>query len=220
MTGLNKEMLAKAFSMAQGEETDVIDLGKGEYYAMRVDKVIPSALPNLDEVRGPLTQAYMSQALITALQKRADDLVARVKKGESLDKVAASAGAKVEHLNGLSRANAADHKDLGRDFLTKAFTAKPGEVFVGGMAYGVAVAKLDSVKPGDTATIAKNAEQMRQQLTVSVVQDEMGQMLRDAARTTVKPRVDEARARQVIGVEPEPGTPGAAGASNAAKPAP
>ena len=221
VTGLNKQMLDKAFSMSEGEETDVIDLGKGEYYAMRVDKVTPSALPSLDEIRGPLTQAYMTQALVTALQKRAEDLAARVTKGESLDKVAASAGAKVERIPDLSRSNATQHQDLGRDLLTKAFAAKRGDVFVGGVQTGAAVAKLDAIRPGDTTEVAKAAEQMRPQMSVSMVQSELGEMLRNAARSTVKPRVDEARARQIIGVQPEPGTPGATGASDtAAKPAP
>lgn len=224
VTGLNKQMLDKAFAMTEGEETDVIDLGKGEYYAMRVDKVAPSALPSLEEVRAPLTNAYMTQTLITALQKRAEDLAARVKKGESLDAVAASAGAKVERLTDLSRSDAAKHQDLGRDFLTKAFSVKPGETFVaGGLQFGVAVARLDSVKAGDTAAIARAAEQMRPQMSVSMVQNELGEMLRNAARTAVKPRVDEARARQVIGVQPEPGSIGAADtavSSAPAKPAP
>jgi peptidyl-prolyl cis-trans isomerase D len=220
VTGLNKQMLDKVFAMTEGEETDVIDLGKGEYYAMRLDKVTPSALPSLDEVRGPLTQAYMTQALVTALQKSAEDLAARVKKGESLDKVAASAGGKVERLADLSRSNADKHQELGRDLLTKAFAAKPGEVFVGGVQTGMAVAKLDAVKPGDTTAIAKAAEQMRPQMSVAMVQSELGDMLRYAARATVKPRVDEARARQIIGMQPEPGTPGALGSGDAAKPAP
>ncbi|HEY5411184.1 MAG TPA: SurA N-terminal domain-containing protein, partial [Caulobacteraceae bacterium] len=54
LPSLNPKMLKDAFSLPQGGETDITDLGGGEYYALRVDKVAPAAMPTLDQIREPL----------------------------------------------------------------------------------------------------------------------------------------------------------------------
>ena len=53
---MNAKMIADAFALNQGAETEVVDLGKGEYYAIRVERVIPSAAPTAGwaaEMRNP-----------------------------------------------------------------------------------------------------------------------------------------------------------------------
>ena len=209
---LTPKMLSDAFALPQGGETDLVDLGKGEYYALRVDKVTPPSLPSLDEIRTPLTNLYMQKQLIDAVHARADALAARVRKGESLQAVAASAGAQVMHFDATRTAAVQQQQALGQEFLGHLFEAKTGEVFVAsGVNFGVAVAKVAAVRPGAVADVAKEAVSLRSQLTEQMGQNEFGEVFSAAARAEVKPKVDEKLAYQAIGVTPTQTAPSSSG---------
>ena len=219
LPSINQKMLKDAFSLPQGGETDMTDLGGGEYYALRVDKVLPAAMPTLDQVRAPLTNAYLQRAVLGALQAKADALTQRVKKGEAISAVAASAGGKLMHLE-LTRSSADQQQQaLGQELLAKLFTGKAGDAFDARAAnYGFAVVKIDAVKPGSVADIARESASMRGQLSQQMGRDEFGEMFYTAARTQIKPKVDLALAYQAIGVQPPPTTTAAGGKASGKAP--
>jgi peptidyl-prolyl cis-trans isomerase D len=202
-------MLSDAFSLPQGGETDITSLGKGEYYALRVEKVTPSALPTLEEVKPQLTRAWIGQQFMKRLQDKGAALAARIKKGESVDAVAASAGAKVEHVDGLSLAVAAQQQQtLGQEFLGKLFQAKTGDVFQAIIpGTGLAVVKVAAIRPGGGPQVAGLTQTARLQLTQQMNAKEFGDVVEVAARNFVKPKVDEKLARTAIGVQPDQGGP-------------
>ncbi len=218
LTSLNQKMLKDAFSTPQGGETDITDLGLGEYYAIRVDKVTPAHVPGLDEIRPQITQAYMTNALIEALKAKTDGLLARVKKGEAIAAVAASAGAKVQHLE-LTRASADQQQQtLGGQLLSGLFSGKAGDAFEAAMPnYSFAVAKIDAVKSGTVADIARQSQTIRSQLTQQIGSSEFRDMFYAAARAQVKPRIDLSLAYQALGVQPPAGASAAGKAPGKAK---
>ena len=218
LESINQKMLKDAFSTPQGGETDISDLGQGEYYAIRVDKVTPAHVPGLEEIRPQLTQAYMTNALIEAMKAKADGLLARVKKGEAIAAVAASAGAKVQHLE-LTRATADQQQQtLGGQLLSGLFSGKAGDAFEAAMPnYGFAVAKIDAVKPGAVADIARQSQTIRTQLTQQIGSSEFRDMFYGAARAQVKPKIDLSLAYQALGVQPPASAATAGKASGKAK---
>lgn len=199
---LTDRMLTEAFSMPVGGETEVEDLAKGEAYALRVDAITPSALPNLEEVRAPLTMRYMQTDLVKRLEARANELSARLGKGEAIDKVAASAGLTVKHVEGVSQANAAQRQDLGREFVGKLLAAKPGESFVAPASGGVAVGKVAAITGGSVADVARATPQVRGQLQQMMMSD-LSESIRNIARDRIKPKVNPVRARLALGLSPE-----------------
>lgn len=213
VVGLNAQMLREAFATAQGGETEVVDIGKGEYYALRVAHVQPAALPKLDEVRPGLTGLYMQRALIERMEAKAKTLAERVRKGEPIDKVAASAGLQLSQVQNLSRASARQYQALGQPFLNQLFGAKAGEVFTAPVGQaGIAVAKAARPTPPDPRMAAAIGGAQRQQLQVSMFR-EVSQILRTAARERIKPRTNRDKALQAVGVSKEE-----AAAANAAAP--
>jgi peptidyl-prolyl cis-trans isomerase D len=200
---VNDKMIKDAFSQPQGGETDITDLGNGEYYAVRVDKVTPAHVLTLNEIRPQITRMYQVNQLEVAMKAKADALVQRLKKGEAVDAVAASAGAKVQHLQ-LTRANAeAQQQTLGAQLLEGLFAAKAGDVFdASAQNYGFAVVKVDSIQPGTPADIAKQSQGIRQQLSEGMARDEFTEMFYGAARSEVKPKIDLSLAYQALGVQP------------------
>ena len=205
LPSINEKMLKDAFSLPRGGETDITDLGQGEYYAVRVDKVSTAHVPALEEIRAPLTQAYMTNQVIETLRAKADALTQRVKKGEAIGAVAASAGAKVQHLD-LTRAAAEQQgQALGQAMLARLFNAKTGDAFqTQAPNYGFAVVKVLAIKPAAAADVAEESQTLRTQLSDQMGRNEFGEMFYAAARAEVKPKVDLALAYTALGAQPPP----------------
>lgn len=216
--GLSQKLMETAWSLPAGGESEVEDAGGGEYFAVRVDKIIPPAMPPLAEIKPKLTQVYMQREVAKAMEARAEAFAARVKKGESLEAVAKAAGATVTQVPGIDRRTAGQNPMLSQDMLGKLFTSRAGDAFTAQNShFGYVVGKLEAVHSGDVATIARMAEQMRPQMTQAFYR-ELGESAHIAARQKIKVTVDTNRARQAIGLEPI--DPKAAAASRgSAKPA-
>jgi peptidyl-prolyl cis-trans isomerase D len=202
-SGLNEKMLKDAFSTPQGGETDIVDLGQGEYYAMRVDKVSPAHVPTVDEIRPALTHDVQVELLLNAIKAKADTLLQRVKKGEPVAAAAASAGAKVVHLD-LTRAQAEQQgQALGQELLSSLFNAKPGDAFESKSPnYGYLVVKVAAVTTPPPAEIARQAQAIRDQLSQQMGGDDFSEMFFAAARSQVKPKIDMDLAYSTLQVSP------------------
>jgi len=202
-SGVPEPILKIAFDLPAGGESEIEEAGKGEYFAVRVEKVVPATLPPLAEVRPALERAYMMRELVKAMQAKAQALAARVTKGEQLAAVAASTGATVTTAAGVSRARAEQFAPLGRDFLIKLFTTKPGQAFTAQSAqFGFAVGKLDTVRPARAEQVAGFVEGQRQQLTMDLFR-QVGGSAEAYARSQVKSKTDLDRARMALGVDPK-----------------
>ena len=199
--GLTPDVLKTAFALSSGGESELVEVGKGEYYAVKVEKVLAAALPPLAEVRPQLAQVWLQTEMGKRLQARAEALAARVKKGEALEAVAASAGTQVQRVAGISRENAQQHQALGRDLLLAVFDAKPGAVFTsraGQAAY--VVGKLEAVRPGKLADMARITQALGQQTDAGLMRD-LGEASRLAALASLKTKTNLTLARQALGVD-------------------
>jgi len=207
LQGMPPRVLQTAFELPAGGESELVELGGAEYFALKVEKIIPPAMPALDELRPQLTQVWMSREMLKRIQAKADGLAARLKKGESLEAVASSAGAQVTRALALTRATAAQNKTLSQDALAKAFNAAPGGVFTADHAtFGIIVAKVEGVRPGDPPELARLAEGARSQMSRGLARE----MLESASaagvaelRQAKKLKVNANLARTAIGLEPE-----------------
>lgn len=202
--GLTPKMLETAFSLAAGQDSDIQEVGDGSYYAVRVDRVIPKAMPPLAEIKPQLTQVWMMRELVKALQARADGFATRLRKGESLEAVAASAGSRVARVTSLDRQSAGQNQALSRDALVKAFAGKAGDVFTAqDVRPGFVVAKLEAVRAPSGPQLARVTEEGRPQMTMGLFR-EIGDQARRAARAEMKVKIYPDNARAALGLEPLP----------------
>jgi len=215
---LTDKVLKSAFSHAAAEDSDLEDAGPGEYFALRVERILPPALPPLEEKRAELTRAYTAEQLIKALKAKAEALMQQVRKGATLDQAAAQVGGHVVHQPGIQRIQAQQFKALGRDFLERTFVAKPGDLFAAAAPNGVFVVKLDAVRPGDVIATAKLVDAVGPRMSQAYVGDLMG-AVKTASRASVQTTINLALARQTLGVDPAsiPGPGGKPGAKAAGK---
>ncbi|CAN7347908.1 SurA N-terminal domain-containing protein [Phenylobacterium sp. LjRoot219] len=200
--GLNQKLMDTAFNLPAGGESEVVDAGEGEYFAVRVEKIVPPAMPPLAEIKPQLSQAWMMREVGKAMQAKADALAARVRKGESLEAVAASAGARVTRVPAVDRRTGPQNPLVSPEMLGHVFGGKSGEVFVArARNFAMTVGKVEATHVGDPAQLAALTEQTRQQMTATVFR-EIGQSAQTAAREEMKVKVDYNRARTAIGLPP------------------
>lgn len=193
---LPPKVLQAAFTATAGQTTDPVNAGGADYYVVHVDKVLPPALPTLDEIRPKLTQFFVLRDTAQKLQARAEALAAAIRKGESLEAAAKSVGASVSTAKNVTRNEA---RTYSTDLVGKVFAAKTGAVVTGEdtrLAY--VVARVDKVDPADPNSLAPITLALENQTTKSLYQD-LGDDVRIAARALVKPRIDYARARKAVG---------------------
>jgi peptidyl-prolyl cis-trans isomerase D len=215
--GLSPQLLHQAFALSAGGESDMEDEGNGEYFAVRVDKVMPPAPPPLAEIKTKLAAFMMQQDLLKAMQAKADALAAAVKKGESLDAAAASVHSATQHLANFPRGALEQNRGISQELGGKLFAAKAGDIVTGPVAGqqgipAIMVAHVDGASPGDPTLVARQALTARQSNASSIFQDIM-----DAAgayaTAKMKPKADAARADAALGVNPQSGAKPAGPAS-------
>ena len=197
--GIPPKLLQAGFALQPGQDSDIVDLGQGEYAALRLEKVIAPSPPPLDEVRPLLTRFMMQQDLLKRLQAKADGIAASVSKGQTLEAAAAANQATVVRGDNVLRAAAG--KAYSNELLSHLFLAKPGDVVTGpDLKIGMVIAKLQAVVPATAQTSAQTAADQRQAATQGMVQD-FAAAVRNGARDIIKPKVDYAKARQALGVD-------------------
>lgn len=202
VAGISPQVLKAAFEQAQGGESDIQEAGEGEYFAVRVDRIVPPAMPPMDMVRPQVVRNLTLRKTADLMRGRAETLLARVRKGESLDAVAASAGATVARVNGISRAGLQAHEALGRELLGAALGSKKGEPFTAASGFGVVVGVVTAIRTGDPQQVAAATEQGRQQFTQEMFSD-IGDAARTYARTRLKTKADLTLARAALGINPD-----------------
>lgn len=203
-TGLSPKLLETAFKLPEGGDSEVTEDQRGEYFIVRVEKVTPPALPTINEIRGPLTAEYVSQEAQSLLKAKAEELAARVRKGESLEAVAASIGASAVPLTGLSQFSARQQAaTLGAPLIGAALNAKAGEVVVAQGGAGLVVLKVAAVKNGDATQMAAVVDQARAQVANQLLEEYRNQ-IGVAATGAVKLQVHRDRAQSALGIEPTP----------------
>lgn len=208
------KILETMWALRKGAASEVVDAGSGQYFVIRVDDVIPAALPALADIRAPLTQQWTIRENVRLLTNKANALAARVRAGEDIAAVAASAGARLETRAGMGREAQAE---VGPGVFQGVFTSEKGAVFVNPQSADVyVVGRVDKITPPSAVLAAPMAEQIRTQLGQENMNALLGSTLNAGASRT-RTGFDEVRARVALGL-PETAPP--AGAAGGPAPAP
>jgi peptidyl-prolyl cis-trans isomerase D len=202
VAGLSQDVLKAAFALPAGGESDLVEISAGDQYAVRVATIVPAAPPALAEVRSDLSKLMTAQKQAKKVQDRAEALASRIRKGESVASVAASAGFKSVKLDSMTRAGAQTHEALGREVLQTTYEGSKGQVFTAGVPrQGLLVGRIEAIRPGQASQVAQLAESQRQGFTQEVFQD-IGNATRTYAKSKVKARSDRERALRALGLDP------------------
>jgi peptidyl-prolyl cis-trans isomerase D len=154
----NPAVVKAAFSnnlLAEGNSSDPIELGTDHIVVVRVDQHVKPEPKPLDAVREQIRAMLTAQQVAKAAKERADTLLARLQKGEALDKVAAEIKLAPVEEKGIGR-NAAN---LEKPLIDAVFAlplpatgkSEPGMVALHDDVY--ALFQLDAVKDSDPSKL-------------------------------------------------------------------
>lgn len=201
--GWPEPILRTAFELPPGGESDTAEEvgdGRGEYFAVKVDQVYPSGLPTVAKDREDLTRAWQINELRRRAEAKAQELAARVQRGESIQAVAASVGAQVQTRRNVPRQAG---QNMPADLIGKLFSGKKGDAFpaqVGPLAFVVGrIDDLHSPPPGPAGRVV---EEQRPAVTRELF-DEMIGLAQIAAKERVKPKIFNDRVNAAAGLAPE-----------------
>ncbi len=193
------QIIQNAYALTKGAESDVIDAGQGQYFVLRLDDIQPAALPALAEVREPLARQWTARENARRLTAKAEELAARVRGGEDIVAVAASAGATLTTRAGVQQ-NAESQSALGDGVLGGLFGQGRGQVFTGPASEtAFVVGRVDAVRAPTAAAASSLADQIRGRL-VQDLSEASGALLVDAAARVMKVENDPEAAIAALGV--------------------
>ena len=207
---LPPQLIQTMWSLGKGAESEVVDMGQGQYFVVRLDDILPAALPPLAGIREPLAQQWVLRENARLLSARASALAARVRGGEDLAAVAASVGATLQTGTGLNRQSAEQN---GQGVIAGVFGSARGEPFSQqNTADTFVIGRTDRITAAVPALAAPMAEQFRQRMVGDHV-NAVGELAIAAAAARSKAEFDEPLARTSLGLPAEapaaPATPGA-----------
>jgi peptidyl-prolyl cis-trans isomerase D len=187
------KVVKAAFSddvLVQGNNSSLIDLGNDRSVVIHVAKHVPAAERPLAEVRSIIEKDILDERVAAAAGKRADELLARLRKGESMDTVAASAGAAVQSVQEAVRVQGGLPEQLRDEafLLPHPKDGKPQFAAVALPEGAYALLAVDKVQDGDLSKVTPDQRKMLRQSMVAAYGSVATEGFIDAlkARTEIK----------------------------------
>ncbi|KZC43086.1 MULTISPECIES: SurA N-terminal domain-containing protein [Rhodanobacter] len=190
----NPKVIAAAFSddvLVQGNNSGLIDLGNNHSVVIHVDQHVAAAARPLAEVRADVQQRILDARVAAIEKKQADDALARLRKGESMDDVAKSLSASITTANEVVR-----RAQMPAPMLTQAFllphpaAGKPQYAAVDMQDGSYVLLAVDKVQDGDLSKVPpEQRESLRQQMAQSYGYEatrELIDQLRAKAKAKIK----------------------------------
>jgi peptidyl-prolyl cis-trans isomerase D len=164
-------ILRTAFGTDRGQMSQLTEMGDDGYYLVQVEKVVPTTIKPLAEVREQAVQLWQAEQRSAALAKLAGEIADAVNGGKSLKEVAAQRKLEVTATPALLRTGG-DSK-VPPALVARIFEAKPGAAVTAPTDDSYAVAQLQAVQPADPAADKDAVAQLSQQLGTAMKSDMM-----------------------------------------------
>ena len=156
-------------ALVQGNNSGLIDLGNDHSVVIHVDKHVPAAVRPLAEVRDAIEKDILDERVAAAAKQRADSLLARLEKGESMDAVAASAGAAVQNVQDALRVQEGLPDQLREQafLLPHPKDGKPQFAAVALPEGAYALLAVDKVQDGDLSKVTPDQRKILRQSMIA-----------------------------------------------------
>ncbi len=162
-------VLQTAFETADGQMSQLGELDDNSSFLVTVDKVTPSVVRPLAEVRDQVVGLWQAEQRNAALETLAAGLVQKLKDGKSLKDIAAPLKLTVSTTEPLSRTGG--NAKVPPALVAKLFSAKPGEAASAAASDGIVIAQLKDIRPADPATDKAGVDTLTKKLDEEVHED-------------------------------------------------
>ncbi|MDH3231357.1 MAG: peptidylprolyl isomerase, partial [Alphaproteobacteria bacterium] len=164
------DFLDTAFLTESGEVSYVTQLPEGDYYILRVEAVVPSALRPLEEVRDAVADLWKADRRREAARARALAIVASVEGGGSLTDIAAAEGLAAKESKPFDRdGGGAESPHITPLLASDIFKIRPGQAAMDESPEGFTVARLKAIEPADPSNPGELATVLANQMIGDVL---------------------------------------------------
>lgn len=211
------QLLEAMWKLGRNGESEVVQAGPNEYFVVRIDEIVPPALPSLSDprVRADVTAGWIARENVRLLTTRANALAARVRAGEDIAAVARSAGATLETGSAIT----AQDQTRGRGLIGGLFSTPRNQIFSQQQTEDTfVIGRTDRITPPVPATAAGPAQEYRTRLTGDNL-GAVGEVAIKAAAIRERATFSEPLARVALGLPAEAPAAPAGGAAPTRAPA-
>ncbi|HSK39546.1 MAG TPA: peptidyl-prolyl cis-trans isomerase, partial [Arenibaculum sp.] len=167
-------VLDRAFDLAAGEQSTLIETPEGGYFVVQVNDITPAALRPLDEVRDGVVAAWRAEQRAAAAAEQAEDLAEELRSGRDAAEVAAAAGAQAGRTGPLGR-EGAERSPVPQILVEQLFELQPGEVASAAAEGGQMIVRLAEVQVPDPAAGEAQVASLRANVEQAITTDIMAQ---------------------------------------------
>lgn len=173
----SRELLAAAFEAEPGNENPPLSLGASGFLWYEVNTVTEKRQRPLEEVRDKVIADWTAEKSAEALGAKAAELAERIKKGETLEAIAAELSLAVENKFSLKRGDS--DPLFGEAAVKTVFAGVAGHAGVATDASGEnrIIFKVKTVNAAEGANAETVTPEERNQMAVSVADDILDQMV-------------------------------------------
>ncbi len=183
--------LTTAFQTPEAMESSLTELeDRAGYFVVRVDKVTPPAVKPFEDVKKDLAAAWTAEQRAQAARTQAEAMAERLKKGESMERIAAETRAKLETTRPFTRQG---QTTLPPALQAQMFQSQAGGVAVAPVQGGAMVARLKQVLPADSKdeALAATRQQVNETLGRDLMQQYQAALERQLDVTVNRALIDE-----------------------------
>jgi peptidyl-prolyl cis-trans isomerase D len=150
---LKQFVLDHAKNLTEGMDSPIIDLPTGKSMVIRLNKIIPPAVPPLSEIRSKVAATWMESKQQEAAANLAQELASQAKSVADLTNIAKEKGLTIKVLPALSRSDlenkTKDAREAGLKVVRQGFTMKKNQAGFAADKDGFQVIMLQSIVPFD-----------------------------------------------------------------------
>lgn len=163
--------LNEAFSLPEGEESLLEETPEGGYYVLRVDEIMPPAVPPLDEIRDEVAMAWRGEKLTELAEQAAQNIAASISGGATFESIAAEMGLEHRTSSPFTRDTHRPGDWLPSGLVGRLFNATSEEVVVQRGGEGFYVARVTEVRDADPSSASEAVDGIRTQLEDAIRAD-------------------------------------------------
>lgn len=191
--------LEDIFSAEPGDDLVIRESEDGSYSVVEVTSVVPRALRPFEEVREKVLRDWYTAERLLAANARADDIIARVEGGESLEAVAEALGAEVVDSPEIRRDRVRETGNVSLPLAALIYSLDEGGVgkSIASNGDGFVVAVVASVTPGSATDDPAALPELRRNLAFEFNNDLLIQY-QSAIQRELGVEINEAAVRQLF----------------------
>lgn len=150
---MTAEVLDRLYGLEASGATEVIEDRSGGFTVVRLDRIDPPRVPELNEIRDLAVEAWKGEQLLQRAEETAAKITDRANTGDSLESLATEFGGQFTRTPGFDRTG--DGATLPRPLVENLFEAREGEIIEQSFADGAAVARLVEIQSANQSDAAR-----------------------------------------------------------------